>query len=377
MTKQLSETSKVYLAHKIEIRPTKEQEDFLLRSCGIARKVYNELLGRFSVTKDWSKKSALSYLNHTLKPTYPFMSEVSSRTSRNVIDDLDNAYRRFFKTRKGFPKFKKKKDGQGTFSIREKEKFSIDGRLLRIEKLKTKIKTREKLRFDGIPKECIISQKAGKWFASIVVEVDTVPCNADHTTRKPSVGVDLGIKELAVLSDATVFKANQPLKKMLKKLKRLQLKLSRQEKGSNRRKITLKRVQKLHYYVTCKRKTVLHELTDYLTKHYDRIAIEDLDVSGMMKNRKLSRAIGDCSFGGFRRQLEYKSYFRGCLITKVDRFFPSTKMCSGCGQLHDMPLSKREMNCDCGVAIDRDLNAAINIERYVPIGSGGTKICTQ
>ena len=247
--------TKILLAHKIELRPDQEQEQFLLRSLGIARKTWNEMLGRFSETKDWSKQNAVLFLKQ-LRVEFPFYSEVSSRTSRNVIDDLDSAYQRFFKKKGGFPKFKKKSHG-GSFSIREKEKFSIEGRQLRIEKMKTKIPMRENLRLKGIPKQCTISRKAGKWFASILVEVEQLPYSDPNPVRKPSVGVDVGIKNLAVLSDGTRLEANQPLKKRLRKLKKLQKKLAGQIKGSNRWNRTLTRLQKLYYYVTCKRNAVL------------------------------------------------------------------------------------------------------------------------
>lgn len=366
------------LAHKIELRPTPEQEQFLFQSVGVRRFTYNALLAHFKQDSvKWNKKAANDKLKD-LKSEHAWMQDVSARTSRNVIDDLDNAFKKFFKNVKagkkpGFPKFKKK-GVSDSFSIREQQKFDVNGRMLRIEKLKTRIIMRQRLRLNGTAKQCAVSFSGGRWFASILVDCAESPWNPiDTNTRKPSVGVDIGIKSLAVLSDGTEIPANQPLKRQLKKLAKLQKQFARQKKGSNRRSITKRKIARLHFFVTEKRKAVLHELTDYLTRSYGRIVIEDLNVSGMVKNRKLARAISDVGFGEFRRQLEYKAFFRGCELVVADRFFPSSKICSGCGVVHDMPLGNREMNCDCGTVLDRDHNAAINLMNYVPTRSSGTK----
>lgn len=369
------------LAHKIELRPTPEQEQYLFRSVGVRRFTYNTLLDHFK--KDgvkWSKKAANSKLKE-IKEEHVWMLDVSARTSRNVIDDLDNAFNKFFKNVKagkkpGFPNFKKK-GVRDSFSIRENPKFDVKDKTLRIEKLKTRIKMRQRLRLNGIAKQCTVSFKGGRWFASILVDCSDAPWRPiENATRKPSVGVDIGIKSLAVLSDGTEIPAATPLKRKLKKLKRLQRKFERQVSGSNRREITKRRISKLHFFVCEQRQAVLHELTDYLTRNYARIVIEDLNVAGMVRNRKLSRAISDVGFGEFRRQLEYKAHFRGCELVIANRFFPSSKMCSGCGAIHDMPLAKRVMSCDCGLEIDRDHNAAINLMNYVPTRYSGTE-CTQ
>lgn len=376
------ELSEMLLAHKIELRPTGEQAQFLLQSVGVRRFTYNALLAHFKQDGvKWSKQAANAKLK-VLKAEHAWMHDVSARTSRNVIDDLDSAFQKFFKNVKtgkkpGFPRFKKK-GGRDSFSIRESQKFDVVGKSLRVEKLKSRIKMRQGLRLNGMAKQCTVSFRGGRWFASILVDCVDSPWNPiDLTARKPSVGVDIGIKSLAVLSDGTEIPASAPLKRKLKKLAKLQKKLARQKKGSNRREHTKRKIQKLHLFVVEKRQAVLHGITDYLTRNYNRIVIEDLNVAGMVKNRKLSRAISDVGFGEFRRQLEYKAFFRGCEVVVADRFFPSSKMCSGCGQIHDMPLGKRVMECDCGTVLDRDHNAAINLQNYVPTRSSGTQKCAQ
>lgn len=303
----------------------------------------------------------IDYLNNNLKSEFSWIADVSARVSRSAIEDLDNAFKKLFKKKSKYPKFKKRGD-RDSFSIREKEKFDINGRFLRIEKLKIKIKTRNELRFDSRPKQVTISYKAGKWFASIMAELlDDIP--NETFTRKPSVGVDLGVSKLAVLSDGIVFEANQPLKKKLKKLKLLQRRFSRKQKGSNNGKRLKLKISKLHYYIYCKRQAITHELTSYLVKNYFGIVIEDLNVSGMVKNRKLARAVSDVGFYEIRRQLEYKSKLYGNDLIIADRWFPSTKMYSSCGKKQDIGLSNRRYECSCGLSIDRDLNAAINLNK--------------
>jgi putative transposase len=275
---------------------------------------------------------------------------------RNAIDDLESAFKHFFRRVKnggkpGFPKFKKK-DVNDSFALREKTKFAVNGRKLRIEKLKTLIPMRQRLRFDGTPKQVTISKRAGTYFASILI--DTEDYKNYCPKRAPSVGVDFGIKSLAATSDGQVFPAHNKLKRRLKKLKRLSRHLSRKKKGANRRAIAKQRLTKLHYRIANQRKAVLHELSHHLTAGYDRIALEDLNIKGMVRNRKLARSIVDAGLGMLRQFIEYKATLRGCTVELVDRFFPSSKMCSGCGLIHQITLADRALACDCGLTIDRD-----------------------
>ena len=351
------------LAHKIELRPTTEQADYLARACGSRRHCYNRLLEHFS-KKDvkWSKAAAYQHYIKVIRPAFPWYNEVSSRVTRNAIDDLDNAFKHFFRRVKlgqkpGFPTFKKKGIGD-SFALRETPKFDVDGRELRIEKLKTRIKMRQRLRFTGTLNHVTISQRAGKFYASILVETDDYN---PHAPQHEAVGVDFGIKSLAVTSDGTVFPANNALKRNLKALKRKQRRLSRKQKGSNRRARAKLAVAKLHKRISDQRQAVLHELSDRLTRDYKVICLEDLNVKGMVRNGKLARPISDAGFGTLRRMIEYKAELRGVEVSFIGRFEPSSKTCSECGQIHDMPLDKRTMECDCGNVMDRDENAARNI----------------
>jgi putative transposase len=225
-----------------------------------------------------------------------------------------------------------------------------------------KVRMKELLRLEGRVISVTVSRVAHKWFASFNVEINHEPSNRENQTRV--VGVDLGIKTLAVLSDGTSFENPKALRGNLKKLRRFSRSLSRKQKGSaNRRKAKLK-LAKLHYRISCIRKDALHKLTHYLTKNFTHIGIEDLNVSGMVKNRKLSRAISDVGFHEFRRQLEYKSDLYGYTVIVADRWFPSSKTCSSCGEVKpSLELSERVWRCAaCGAEHDRDLNAAINLK---------------
>lgn len=354
------------LAHKVELRPTAQQADYLARACGSRRHCYNRLLDHFSQPGvKWSKGAAYQHFIKVIRPAYPWYNEVSSRVTRNAIDDLDNAYQHFFRRVKlgqkpGYPQ-RKKKGRNDSFALREAEKFDMQGRTLRIERLKERIKTRQPLRFTGKTKQVTISQQAGKFYASVLVETDDYN---PHAPERGAVGVDFGVKSLAVLSDGTVFPANQKLKANLKRLKRRQRRLSRKVKGSNRRNLARTSLAKLHKRIADQRKAVLHELSDHLTRNYRVVCIENLNVKGMAKNHCIARAVNDAGFGMLRQMIEYKAALRGGTVAVIDRWLPSTRMCSSCGQLHDMPMGKDWMRCDCGNVKDRDYNAAINILNF-------------
>ena len=357
------------LAHKIELRPTQQQADYLDRACGSRRHAFNQLLAHFNQDGvKWSKKVANEKYKE-LRLEFPWYAEVSQRVTRNTVDDLHNAFSHFFRRVKngekaGYPKFKKR-GLHDSFSLREKPKFDVDGRTLRIEKLKTRIKMRQELRFTGTPCQVTISKRAGKYFASILVDTQ------DYDTKHPdqeSVGVDFGIKDLATCSDGQIFAANQKLKHSLKRLAKKQRALSRKTKGSNRYAKARQAVAKLHYRISNQRLAVLHEVSNYLTAKFKLITIENLNVKGMIKNHKLARAISDAGFGMLREFIEYKAYLRGCQVVIADRFFPSSRKCSvlDCDYTNDnLTLSDREWQCpDCKTTHDRDRNASWNLDNF-------------
>lgn len=357
------------LANKIEIRPNENQIDFLSKSVGCRRFVWNMCLAEWNYAYKHGLRPDKFYMRfylRCLKDKYQWLRDVSNVILLETIDDLCLAFERFFKKIAKYPRFKKK-GVSDSFSIRNLTKFRIVGRKLEIERMRGSwISMRETLRFNGQHRQVTISNRAGRWFVSVLIRLPANPYTSRFPLNENQVGVDLGIKELAVCSDGTIFSASQPLKKQLKKLAKLQRQLSKKSKGSNRSKKLKARIAELHYYISCKRGAVLHNISDYLTKTFERIVIEDLNVSGMVRNHKLARAISDCGFGELRRQLEYKSKLRGNDLVIADRWFASSKICSQCGTIKkDLTLSDRVYNCDCGLSMDRDLNAARNLMNYV------------
>jgi len=230
------------------------------------------------------------------------------------------------------------------------------------------VKCYENLRFEGKVQNSVVTKRAGMYFAVINIETNDIPTKSENQTI---VGVDLGIKTLATLSDGTVFENPKALKSNLKSLKRLQRGLNRKVKGSNNRKKQQQRLAKKYYKVSGIRNNALHQATSYITKNYGTIVLEDLNVKGMVKNRKLSQAISDVSFGEFRKQIEYKSKWYGVEVIVADRFYPSSKICSCCGHKKEkLKLSERTYNCtNCGTVIDRDLNASKNLANLALLGN--------
>ena len=363
------------LAHKVELRPKPDQVDYFEKACGHYRHCWNHMLAWFSqkdsdgnIIFKWSKREAYQFFMKVLRVEFSWYSEVSSVITRNVIDDLDNAFKNFFRSVKkgekpGYPK-PKKRGVKDRFAIRDAAKFDFKNKTLRIEKLKTRIDMRQPIRFGGKFKQVTISKRAGKYYASILVETDEYdPKDVD---RQPSVGVDFGLKSLAILSNGEVIENYKLLRNNLRKLRKLQRSLSRKVKGSNGYAKAKLKIQKLHFLIARQRAAIAHQISNYLTKTFDRIVIENLNIKGMMKNRKLSRAIADVGWGMLRQFIEYKAILRNCIVVIADRFYPSSKTCSNCGELKkNLTLEDRIYECDsCGLTIDRDLNAAINLNNY-------------
>lgn len=223
------------------------------------------------------------------------------------------------------------------------------------------VRMREELRFDGKVLSAKIFSRGDKWFVSMAAELLRIPTVSPNTSK--SVGIDLGVTDLAILSNGEKVQAPKPLKANLKKLRRLNKSLSRKQKGSSNRAKAKAKLSRLHYKISCIRKDFLHKLTSGLVNEFDTICIEDLDVKDMVKDKRLSLAISDLGFYEFKRQLIYKADMRDKTIKELDRFYPSSKTCSCCGfKLESLPLSIRAWTCpNCKTSHDRDVNASLNI----------------
>jgi len=362
------------LAHKIQLDPNNAQQTYFAKACGIARFAYNWALAKAKEqyeednNKKFNEGQLRKELNSIKRERFPWMLEVTKCAPQLAIKDgLRLAFKNFFEKRAGFPKFKKKGRGD-SFSL-SNDQFTIIDKTIRIPNLGY-ARTTEKLRFDGKIMGATISRKADKWFVSIQVEMpEPKPI---HDSKSQAIGVDLGVKDLATLSDGTKQEGTKPHKALLSRLRRLNKSLSRKqgakkdEKKSKNFIRTQKQLSKLHARTSNIRNDETHKLTTTLTQNYGTIGIEDLNVSGMVRNHKLARAVLDMSFFEFRRQLEYKANITGSFIGIADRFFPSSKLCSACGHKKEsMTLSVREWICpSCGICHDRDVNAAINLKNY-------------
>lgn len=362
----------VQRGYKTEIQPNNKQKTLLAKNAGAARYAFNWALNLKKQAFEKKEKipNAIELhrqLNELKKEELPWMYEVSKCSPQEALRNCDTAFTNFFrrckqkkKGKKGFPKFKSKKNGLGGFRLTGTIRVSDTHiQLPRLGKLK--LKETGYLPTEAKILSASVSERAGRWFVSIQVEEEIHP----PTKTKNEVGVDLGIKTLATVSDGELFDNPKVLRSRLERLQRLSRRLSRKVKGSKNRKKAARKLAKLHYRIACIRRDTIHKITTHLTKTKSKVVIEDLNVSGMMKNRKLSRAIADLGLFEFRRQLEYKGKWHGCEIVVADRFFPSSKQCSSCGRLkNNLELADRVYECGCGLNIDRDMNAAINLGHY-------------
>ena len=228
---------------------------------------------------------------------------------------------------------------------------------------------RERIRFPGKVKSVTIKPCCGKWYAAFLVEVEDKP--RSDLAQKPQVGIDFGLKSLAVLSTGEVIENPRPLKRSLRKLKRRQRQVSRRyvkgaKQQSRRYEKAVAAVARIHKKVSDQRSAAQHRFTSEVVRRFSRITIEDLNVRSMLKNKRLSRSISDASWGSLRWQLEYKAKASGVEFVVADRWFASSKTCSGCGhKIENLALSQRTFHCpECNLSLDRDLNAAINLDRY-------------
>ena len=373
-------------AVKVALDPTPAQERKLLSHAGAARFAFNAALAHVKEAieagekPEWSFYSLRKWWNANKDELavdddgITWWQENSKEAYSYGVESLAKGLSNWSKSRKGarkgrsvgFPKFKAKNKStprfayaNGSFGLIDGDpkalKFPRIGRVHCMENVTKRVGDARILRMT-------ISQHAGRWFASLTVEREDEPVML-VAPKGCAVGVDLGIKALATLSDGTVVENPRHLKQSERKLKRAQQTLSRKMLGSNRQARAKARVARIHAHVANQRKDALHKLTTQLVIKYSEISIEDLNVAGMVKNHALAKSVMDASFGEFRRQLEYKTARTGARLNIVDRWYPSSKMCSRCGRVKTkLSLSERTYSCEhCGLTIDRDLNAAINI----------------
>ncbi len=302
--------------------------------------------------------------NHVKKqPEFAWMNQLSSRVYQNALIDLKDAFSRYRSGASGHPRFASRRDGQSFRVDSSNGKVLLSaGNTIEIPTLGT-FRLHEPLECSFVSQTFTLSKEGNRWFVSFCVDAEHLP----FEQTQESVGIDLGVKYAATLSNQQVFEPPKPLKQAKTKLARLQRQASKQVKGSNNQRKTYKKIGRIHARIACIRSYFLHKLTTYLAKTFKLIKIEDLNVKGMMVNHKLAGAISDLGFYEFKRQLDYKCKMYGSKLVLVDQWFPSSKICSNCGNKKDIPLIVRTYDCPvCGISIDRDLNASINILNWEP-----------
>jgi putative transposase len=360
---------------KTELDPNNKQATLLLKNAGAARWAFNWGLEQ--------KKKALGAkeripnaielhrrLNQLKKTEIPWAYDCSKCSFQEALRNLDKAFDNFWKSRKGkrkgkkigFPKFKSRKKGIGGFRLTGAIHVFADR--IQLPRIGTvRLKEANYIPSDAKILNASVSERAGRWFVSVQVETPE-PQDFLKKDEHDIIGTDLGIKTLAVCSDGQQFQSPKSLSRKLRKLRKFSKSHSKKQKGSNRRKKAAAKLAKLHYRISCIRRDSLHKITTILAKTKRVIGIENLNITGMLRNRHLSRAISDLGLSEWRRQLTYKAQWYGCQLVIANRFFPSSKTCSDCGWVNqDLSLADREWICDtCGVIHDRDMNAARNLE---------------
>ncbi|MBI4531011.1 MAG: IS200/IS605 family element transposase accessory protein TnpB [Candidatus Latescibacteria bacterium] len=368
------------------MNPTPEQEQYLRQACGVARFCFNWGLAEWKRQyEEGSKPSAYllkKQFNTIRREQYPWSYDVTKCAVDTGFCNLDTAFRNFFRRCKhgdeapGFPKFKSKKMSRPSLRM-DGARVKIDGHWLKLERLDTPINMAEMLRFNGKIGSATISEDAGYWYASISVEVEL----PEHEHPQESVGVDLGVKTLAVLSDGMQFENQKLLRSELRKVKRLSRELSRRQEGSGRWQRAKKKLVKLNRRIADERLDYQHKMTTEIARTYKTVGVEDLNVAGMLRNHRLALSIADAGFREIRRQLTYKTEWYGGELIVIDRFLPSSRLCPICGAIKDdLPLNDRIFVCECGYTADRDLNAACNIEQAalrIVAGVGSPRLKTR
>ena len=371
----------MFLSHRIQLDPTEKQKAYFRKACDCARFVYNWGL------EEWERQYAsgenpygfklITQFNAIKYDKYPWIKKIHRDAHQRPFFYIQRAYDLWRTGKKGKPKFKKKGKCRDSFYVSNQSNvMRVSGKVVKLPKIGI-VRMREALRFEGKIVAATVTRTADKWFISIRVDVGDY--RKERIDDRIS-GVDLGLTHVATLSNGLKFEAPKPLKKNIKKLKRLSRMLSRKQKGSKNREKAKLKLARLHARIVNQRKDFTHKLTACLCKNHAGLVIEDLSTQFILKNRKLSKSVSDIGFYEIRRQLEYKSLIYRCCILIASRWYPSSKTCFVCGnKKKDLTLKDRIYECsECGMNLDRDVNAALNLRKLFwknTVGSTGIHAC--
>ena len=358
-------------SYKFRLYPTAVQRAQISRNFGCCRYVFNHFLAQrqeqYKETGTSPTRFQQDKILTILKQELPWLKEADSTSLQATLQDLDMAYQNFFRRVKqgekpGYPRFKSKRAHRQSYKSKcVGTNIKVLEGAVQLPKL-GKVKCRISKPVEGRILSATVSQTpSGKYFVALCcTDIDMEPLPSTGAV----VGIDMGLKAFAITSDGVSYQNHKYLAKSEKKLAKLQRQPSRKSKGSNRWEKARLQVARLHEHITNQRHDMLHKLSTDLVRNYDLIAIEDLASSNMVKTHKLAKAISDAGWGEFRRQLQYKAAWYGKEVVAIDRFYPSSQLCSACGAQWSgtKDLSVREWTCpQCGAQHDRDINAAKNI----------------
>lgn len=381
------------ISHKIELISNNKHIAYFKKAFGCSRFAYNWGLAKWQeYYKQGVKKTHLDLkkeFNAIKKEQFPFVYEVTKYATQQPFLNLNLAFQKFFRDLKqgkvSYPKFKKKKDNQGSFYLGGdivKFESKNNKQFLKIPNLGS-VKLRENLRFQGKINSCTISQKANRFYASFSLEISESEFKRTHKDSKQTklgLGIDVGLKSFVSLSNGLSIQSLKPLSKLTRRLKRVSRSLSKKQhpktkseamqgikKSNNYLKQSVK-LNKLHTKIANVRNDFLHKLTSSLVRHYAYFGLENLNIKGLMKNHRLAKAISDVSFYEFKRLLSYKAEYNNRRVIEADTFYPSSKTCSKCGSIKEtLTLKERIYECEnCGLKIDRDYNASLNLYNLIP-----------
>lgn len=376
------------IAFKTQLLPNNKQRTYFAKASGIARFTWNWALAewdrQYAMHKDGNgdRPSGMALkrqFNALKKSDFPWVYEVTKYASQQPFISLQKAFSDWMKDlkstkpqhlKKRRPRFKKKGKAADSFYVGG-DQVKVDGSRVKVPNLGW-VRMAEPVKYGGHINSMTISRKADKWFVSFSMNVEVCPLPSKNQAR---CGVDLGIKALATISQGDIreWESPKPLQQALCKIARYQRRLAKKSKGSAGYRKLKNRIARLHKRIGDIRANTLHQITSYLSTHFAEVVIEDLNVKGMMANRKLARHIADVGFYEFRRQMTYKMDWRGGVLTIADRWYPSSKLCSECGSHRpDLTLKDRVYLCNaCGHQECRDFNASKNLENFSTARSAG------